>query len=1224
MSRNLVNRHFTEEGVHPYDELDWSTRVSKIINEKGNTVFEQEGVIVPKNWSQMATNVVASKYFRGHIGEDTREYTVGDLIDRVVDTITEWGFKDGYFLDPKEGDIFNRELKSILVNQRACFNSPVWFNVGVHDKPQCSACFILSVDDNMESILDWYKKEGMIFKGGSGAGLNISNIRSKGEKLTVGGTSSGPVSFMRAADASAGVIKSGGACLAPYQMVYTESGPIEVQELAKKESFLTLSYDPPARRFKVKEASAWLAGVKKVVRVITDKGEFDLSEDHPVRLSTGESIQAGNLTPGISLMKCSVQEYRGGYLRVGLQDGMKTKEVIHRLVAKDILGEDLEGVIVHHKNGDKGHNRPENLNIMTQSDHALHHTNELVSKGNHIFQKEGFSHSGELNGMHKSQGFWKDETKVKEFKNKQSEIFMGRGEAREMQKVSGNFKMINVAHRVLNAGFSIDTFEGYIKGRKSVLGPIPSITKVKESIQNRFGSYEGFLKEVNGSNHRVIDIQIIGEMPVYDVEVKCPTQDDKSPTSGHNFVIWPDSNKGGSGIVVFNTRRSAKMVIMNVDHPDIMEFINCKADEEKKAWALIGAGYNPSIDGEAYRSVYFQNANNSVRVNDKFMRAVINEDTWNTREVTTGKISESLRARDIFRYIAEAAHFCGDPGVQFDTIINDWHTCPNTGRINGSNPCSEYLHLDNSACNLASINLLKFLKEDNTFDVKGFKHTVDVMITAQDILVGNSSYPTEEITQNAKDYRELGLGYANLGALLMCLGLPYDSDDGRSYAAMITSLMSGEGYLQSARIAEILGYFKGYEKNKQPMLDVLVKHGDAARGKILYNGEKSISMSLVEESKDVWSDVYDLATSFGVRNSQISVLAPTGTIAFMMDCDTTGVEPDIALVKYKKLVGGGVLKMVNNSVHRALKFLGYTDYDIKGILGYINDRGTIEGAEDLQEVHLPIFDCAFKAENGIRSISSLGHIKMMGAVQPFISGAISKTVNLPETATVEDVETAYRQAWKNGVKAIAIYRDGSKRTQPLNTSESKEGAVKESVVVRATNRHKLPDERPSITHKFDIAGHEGYLTVGLYDNGQPGELFVTMSKEGSTISGLMDSFATAISMSFQYGVPLKVLVDKFSHARFEPSGFTRNPDIPMAKSIIDYIFRWLATKFYDDESKEDVGIIVRKENGEVEDDMNAGKSYQTDAPSCSDCGSITVRNGSCYKCLNCGSSSGCS
>ena len=894
-----VERYFTRAGVHPYDEIEWEQRSASISSEKGNVVFEQSNVEIPKAWSQMATNVVVSKYFRGPLGSPQREHSVRQMIGRVVDTITGWGSKDGYFAAEEDALAFADELTHILVHQKACFNSPVWFNCGIEEKPQCSACFILSVDDTMDSILDWYRKEGVIFKGGSGSGVNLSKIRSSKEQLAGGGTASGPVSFMKAADASAGVIKSGG-----------------------------------------------------------------------------------------------------------------------------------------------------------------------------------------------------------------------------------------------------------------------------------------------------------------------------------------------------KTRRAAKMVVLNIDHPDIEEFIKCKVEEEKKAWALIGAGYDSSLDGPAYGSVFFQNANNSVRVSDEFMQAVQQDREWKTRYVRSGEVCETFKARDMLRMIAESTYFCGDPGMQYDSTINDWHTCSNTARINASNPCSEYMHLDNSACNLASLNLLKYLREDGVFDAESFRRAVDIIILAQDILVDNSSYPTAEITANAHAFRELGLGYANLGALLMSLGLPYDSDAGRGYAAAVTALMSGEGYLQSSRIAAATGAFAGFDVNRQPMLRVLNKH----RSHAYKISPSHVPLDLLTAAREAWDQACAEGEEYGVKNSQISVLAPTGTIAFMMDCDTTGVEPDIALIKYKKLVGGGLFTIVNNTVPRALKRLGYDVKQIQEIMEYIEEQKTIEGAPHIRDEDLAVFDCAFKPQNGSRTIHYMGHVKMMGAVQPFISGAISKTINMPTDVTVDEIMHAYIESWQLGLKAVAIYRDGSKRTQPLNTSKDKEEKL--SVVeARETRplRRRLPDERKSITHKFDIAGHEGYIIAGMYEDGQPGEIFITMSKEGSTISGLMDSFATAISIALQYGVPLRGLVDKFSHMRFEPSGFTKNPDIPMAKSIMDYIFRWLASKFLDGDAQQEIGI-VRQESDEsaapkkvlslaaqtprggapISAISSVTSLYQEDAPPCPDCGAIMIRSGACYKCMNCGAVSGCS
>ncbi|HEX9399539.1 MAG TPA: vitamin B12-dependent ribonucleotide reductase, partial [Anaeromyxobacter sp.] len=685
------------------------------------------------------------------------------------------------------------------------------------------------------------------------------------------------------------------------------------------------------------------------------------------------------------------------------------------------------------------------------------------------------------------------------------------------------------------------------------------------------------------------------------------------------------------------TRRAAKMVILDADHPDVSEFVTCKADEERKAWALIDAGYDGgfNVKGGAYDSVFFQNANHSIRVTDAFMRAVVEDREWALTSRVDGKAIETVRARDLMQKVTQAAWLCGDPGMQFDTTINSWHTCPGSDRINASNPCSEYMFLDDTACNLASLNLMHFRSIGGGFDVDSFKRAVDLTILAQEILVSNAKYPTAPIGKNSEEYRPLGLGFANLGALLMASGLPYDSDGGRASAAAISALMTGEAYAMSARIAERMGPFAGYERNREPFLGVVRKHAQH----VDRIDPTLVGSDLLAAARDAWADALRTGGASGYRNAQVTVLAPTGTIGFMMDCDTTGIEPDIALVKYKKLVGGGVLKIVNNTVPLALQRLGYSAESISSVLQFIDEMETIEGAPGLDAEDLPVFDCAFKPHNGTRSIHYMGHIRMMGAVQPFLSGAISKTVNMPPTATPQDIETAYLEAWKLGLKAIAVYRDGCKRSQPLNTKRDDAKGGKDELRLA---RRRLPDERRSITHKFSIGGHEGYMTVGMYDDGTPGELFVTMAKEGSVVSGLMDNFATMISMSLQYGVPLKVLADKFSHTRFEPSGFTGNPEIPIAKSITDYIFRWLALKFLPAEDGAQTQpylpgvepappkraaqktIEARSVAATEPARTNGTVEKQTDAPPCPTCGSITVRNGACYKCLNCGSTTGCS
>jgi len=1075
----IFTRRFSTEGVSPYDEVKWEKRDAVLTDFKGNTIFEQKDVEVPTEWSMTATNIVASKYLHGHLGTPQRETGVRQLVSRVSETIRDWGMTGGYFATEEDATIFHDELVHMLLNQKVAFNSPVWFNVGCdrlepqadgqswhwdprtggilfegtgYHNPQCSACFINSVEDSLDSILTLAKTEGMLFKWGSGTGTNLSTIRGSMEVLSGGGQASGPLSFMRGFDAFAGVIKSGG-----------------------------------------------------------------------------------------------------------------------------------------------------------------------------------------------------------------------------------------------------------------------------------------------------------------------------------------------------KTRRAAKMVILNVDHPDIMDFIDCKAKEEAKAFALIREGYDGSgPDSEAYSSIFFQNANNSVRVSDEFMRAWERDGEFSTLAVKDGSPVKTYKAREIMQKIAEATWACGDPGMQFDTTINRWHTSKNTARINASNPCSEYMFLDNSACNLASFNLMKYMLPNGGIDIQAYRHSISVMLTAMEILVDNSGYPTEAIAKNSHDYRPLGLGYANLGALLMACGLPYDSAAGRDLAATLTAILTGQAYLQSSIIAANCkpiasatpltasiehqgGACPGFYVNREPFLDVIRMHRAEVNeiGRSRQSGEPFAVPqldALIDASRECWDMALLYGERYGFRNSQTTVLAPTGTIGFMMDCDTTGIEPDLALVKFKKLVGGGMIKIVNNTVPSALSRLGYTDDQVNAIVSYIDATGTIEGAPGVKPEHLSVFDCSFKPSKGTRSIHYMGHIKMMAATQPFLSGAISKTVNLPHEATVEDVAEAYAESWRQGIKAVAIYRDGSKGTQPLNVSadakrepsaldvvgnrvltgmgsgapatlddlKALQAKASEKIEITAQQaadaalafrkafdeiakaaaipmltatpvpaaseqkqdlsgppravRHRLPEERASITHKFGIGGHEGYITVGLYPSGQPGEIFIKMAKEGSTVSGMMDAFATSVSLALQHGVPLKILCEKFAHTRFEPSGWTGNEQIGYAKSLMDYIFRWLNLRFLsgtqltlfaglapqpvqlpaapptlnpeadaEDESGVPQGQLkklaeeVARRLGQVRTHAAAPVAEQTslpnmpeanndpesrgifhaadamrdmydmgDAPSCSTCGAIMVRNGSCYRCMSCGSTSGCS
>jgi ribonucleoside-diphosphate reductase alpha chain len=886
-----VKRYFTIPGRDPFDEIEWELRTAFIPGKDG-PVFEQKDVEFPKFWSQTATNIVAQKYFRGRMSSPERESSVKQMIGRVVDTIGGWGREGGYFDDDDQAETFEAELKAILVNQLASFNSPVWFNVGFEERPQSSACFILSIDDSMDSILDWIRREGVIFRGGSGSGVNLSPLRSSKEQLSKGGYASGPVSFMRGADASAGTIKSGG-----------------------------------------------------------------------------------------------------------------------------------------------------------------------------------------------------------------------------------------------------------------------------------------------------------------------------------------------------KTRRAAKMVVLDVDHPDVEEFIWCKAHEEEKARVLEAAGYDMSLDSPDWASIQYQNANNSIRVSDAFMEAVEASDDWNLTARTDGSVIQTVPARELLHQAAEAAWRCADPGVQYDTTINSWHTLPNTGRINASNPCSEYMSIDDSACNLASINLMKFRREDGDLDVEAFEHTVDTVFLAQEIVVGYSSYPTPEIGQNAKAYRQLGLGYANLGALLMSRGLPYDSDEGRAFAAAVTALMTGRAYRKSAEIAGRMGPFAGYQPNAGAMIGVIAKHR-AAVGNIEH--ASSVPDDLLTAARKSWDDALDLGEVSGYRNAQATVLAPTGTISFMMDCDTTGVEPDFSLVKMKKLVGGGDLTIVNKTVPMALDRMGYAPEERDQVVAFIDDRNTVVGAPYLKTEHYPVFDCAI----GERAIHHMGHVKMMGAVQPFISGAISKTVNLPEETTVDEVSQLLIDSWKLGVKAIAIYRDNCKVAQPL----SKKSETAAPAPVQKEDRRRLPDDRTEIGRKFRVGDYEGYIHVGLYDDGTPGDIFVDIAKEGTTLAGLMNSFMISVSLGLQYGVPLEVYVSKFAHMRFEPSGLTNDPDIRAAKSLVDYIFRWMGKKFLDTDTQQELGILspeVRKRLAEAHDILENGGSEAEAAPAsppgqtalfnafedaveCAKCGGRMVRTGSCYTCRDCGQNTGCS
>jgi ribonucleoside-diphosphate reductase alpha chain len=1189
-------------------------------------------------------------------------------------------------------------------------------------------------------------------------GSNFSALRGEGEPLSGGGKSSGLMSFLKIGDRAAGAIKSGGTCLAPHTLVYTARGPVPVKELAESgDDFVVLSYDPPAGRYKAKTARAWYAGRKRVVRISTDKGWFDLTFDHPVRLSNHRVCRPEDLRAGMSLFACAVDRQHG-HLRVHLRDGMKGKQFFHRLVAHDIMGINLEGLIVHHRDDNRDNNEPSNLEVMTQAEHAALHGRTLAAQGVHVFQTGRFPHAGEENGMSRTSPFWDDAEKVATYRERQSADLRARGSAREMQREAARQKMLNTAFNLLNAGYAIDTFEQYVAARKEHIGRIASITGLRRKIDAQFGGYEAFLREVAANNHKVLWVETVGEMDVYDVEVDCPTPDDKSPDSGHNFVIWPGPKRTGSGIVVFNTRRAAKMVILDLDHPDIEEFVNWKVVEEQKVAALVtgskllnkhlnavmkachgGAkpadrfepAHNPDLakavadaraalvpvnyierviqlarqgftslhveeydtdwNSKAYYTVSGQNSNNSVRVTNGFMDAVQKDGPWPLywrtelekarKEGRDPKPRKTLRARDLWEQIAYAAWSCADPGLQYDTTINEWHTCPADGRINASNPCSEYMFLDDTACNLASLNLLKFYDADSgRFDVDSYRHACRLWTLILEISVYMAQFPSVPVARKSFDFRTLGLGYANLGALLMVQGIPYDSSEGRAWCGALTALMHAAAYATSAEIAAEEGPFPRYDANRDAMLRVVRNHRraayDAPRDE--YEGltippvgieSRHCPDYLLDAARRECDRMLELGEKHGYRNAQVTVIAPTGTIALVMDCDTTGVEPDFALVKFKKLAGGGYFKIINASVPAALKRLGYTakqvdeivrycrgaatlqgcphinpaslrakgftdaalarieaqlpgvfelpfafnrwalgddflrdklaltqeqidapGFDLLTALGFTREQVaeandyvcgtmTVEGAPHLRPEHYPVFDCANKCgKTGQRFLPVESHIRMMAAAQPFISGAISKTINMPHSATVEDVKQAYHLSWQLCLKANALYRDGSKLSQPLNTvadapdlaaaeaappPQAEPLKLAEKVVYRyIAHRRRLPDRRAGYTQKARVGNHKIYLRTGEYEDGALGEIFIDMHKEGAAFRSMTNCFAIAISLGLQHGVPLEEFVDAFLFTRFEPNGIVQGNDhIKMTTSIIDYIFRELAITY---------------------------------------------------------------
>ena len=1640
-----VRRYYTVPGIHPFEKIEWERRVARLTDVSGKVIFEQADVEVPTFWSQTAANIVAQKYFHGALDTPQREQSVKQLIDRVARTIAEWGRQDGYFSSDEDAESFYAELAHLLAMQKASFNSPVWFNVGVQNgaRPQCSACFINSVDDTMESILDLAKTEGILFKYGSGTGTNLSPLRSSKERLSGGGKPSGPVSFMKGYDAFAGVIK----CLTPDTYIYTTTGMIRMGEFIS--ASLPEGFHPDdqvilaTEQGKQRISHVYVSPESDIWRVTLGMTGLELkgTAEHPI-LTMNQECQLVWKTLG--------QIKQGDYVAVARHidcwaENMPTFEAFSpelvvtrkQLTYPTRMTQELarllgymvsEGCMDEHRvrfvNADKEmfddflscFSRVFGVDVSEKFSTRINPKTGVVT---YLFQAEWKGAAQFFKYVGLTCDYSNRKIVPQSILRSPKEIaveflrayFEGDGHVsrliycasaseellRQIQQMLLNFGIISVLRRKRIGGvmyfyLNMQGAEakaymeriGFVSRKKQQALHLPEkrntnidvVPYLVEALRNRSQSCNGYYACSDGRTRkipfgffnrtrqhisyarleetadvipaiRLLDEQLAetiewvmkqkffwDRVAAKELAGRSKTYDVTVPET-HSFIA--------NGIVCHNsggkTRRAAKMVILNMDHPDIEEYITCKATEEKKAHALIDMGYNPDI---AYESVFFQNANNSVRVTDAFMQAALEKKTWQTKAITTGEIMGEFQAKTLLQKIAESTHLCGDPGMQYDTTINAWHTCPNSGRIDASNPCvtgdtfigvadgrnavtirqlaeegksvpvycyshdekrlvirtavhprltrrnapivkvtlddgsfirttpdhqfmlkngtysqakdltpdtrlmpfhsfidtnergkhyraiwrnngykrrqyrmiwefwhgeipccskecgylqagkasslrqkgkpschqgkisftqrmkevsntpeqkekramagrqkavklvqriadflsehrieptienwektaaafreatgsfhyihsekaaqlmggwanveklvlrqnhrvvsvvedgfddvynltvedchnyavmtkmtgedmntadfsgivikncAEYLFVNNSACNLSSLNVMHFRSSDGEFDAESFTHAVDIMIIAQDIIVDNSSYPTRQIEENSHLFRPLGLGYTNLGALLMARGLPYDSDAGRAYAAAITAILCGQAYKTSAMLARARGAFDAHAQNAAPMLNVIRKHGEAVNN----IDAALVPPELIATAQAVWRDALESGQQAGFRNAQVTVLAPTGTISFMMDCDTTGIEPELALIKYKHLAGGGSLKMINGTVPEALARLGYADEEQQAILAHLEQRDTIENAPFLKRADLSVFDCAFPPKNGQRVIHYMGHLKMMAAVQPFISGGISKTVNVPHSATVEEIMDAYVTAWKLGLKAVAIYRDGSKRMQPLTTSTTQGKPKPETIVEFKPVRRRLPDEREAMTKKFSVAGHKGYVTVGMYEDGAPGELFIVMSKEGSTISGLMDGFATAISLALQYGVPLHVLVNKFAHMRFEPAGFTGDKDIPIAKSILDYIFRWLALKFLTQADRpnvlSDAPTLTQNGHAEAAQEWQAQTSSrvaeaeqrvfqeQADAPPCSVCGAIMVRSGTCYKCLNCGTTSGCS
>jgi ribonucleoside-diphosphate reductase alpha chain len=1320
-----VRRLFTIPGRDPFAEIEWELR-DAFIPGKDKPAFDQKDVEFPKFWSQTATNIVSQKYFRGRLGSPERETSVKQMIGRVVTTIGRWGRDGGYFADEEEALAFEDELKAILVNQLAAFNSPVWFNVGFEPTPQASACFILSIDDTMESILDWIRREGIIFRGGSGSGVNLSLLRSSKEQLSKGGYASGPVSFMRGADASAGTIKSGGKCFKAGTLVATPGGWKPIEQLRIGEDVLTHKGARPVADFMSN-------GRKQCYRLRTVEGyEVEVTEGHKfaywndieggfdvkpiedfapgdalyallapseggtsIPLFTPEVTDPANATTTAEMQLPAELDERFAYV-IGLAYGdgeLRTtypyrlrvafcKDEAGRISAerfrqysRDLFGE--EPLLLGDESGHQqlGFTRKRLIEFLAANGIAKGKCDELG------FPKMLFQAKPEVraafvagvidaDGTYARRGGWSISSIDRVFLAEMQRLLLTLGVPSKI-KLSraqrGSWRALYRLHIVghtfverlvaliarhsAKVEASYEPSGGADKGwgyKPSLYGPLTSRVQAHGGyrvVERSVGMNEtsGYRAVATLTAHPDAAVAEYADELSTCVQLTLESVAPTELAETYDIEVEDVHLLSANGIYCSNTRRAAKMVVLDVDHPDIDEFIWCKASEEEKARVLEAAGYDMSLDSSNWASIQYQNANNSVRVTDSFMEAVESDAEWNLTARTDGAVVEAVKARKLMHDMAEAAWRCADPGVQYDTTINSWHTLPNTSRINASNPCSEYMSIDDSACNLASLNLMKFRREDGEFDIEAFEHAVDTVFLAQEILVGFSSYPTPEIEQNAKDYRQLGLGYTNLGALLMARGLPYDSDEGRAYSAAVTALMTGRAYRKSAEIAKRMGPFAGYQRNAAAMIGVIAKHR-AAVGNI--ENSDSFPSELLSACRRAWDEALDAGEVNGYRNAQATVLAPTGTISFLMDSDTTGVEPDFSLVKSKKLVGGGELTMVNKTVPMALEKLGYSPDEASEIEAYVDEKNTVVGAPYVKTEHYPVFDCAI----GERAIHYMGHVKMMGAVQPFISGAISKTVNMPEQVSVDDVAQLLMDSWKLGVKAIAIYRDNCKVAQPLS-GKTEKGAttlIAPATVaaggVAAPRRRRLPEDRTEVGRKFRVGDYEGYIHVGLFEDGTPGDIFVDIAKEGTTLAGLMNSFMISVSLGLQYGVPLEVYVSKFSHMRFEPSGLTNDEDIRVAKSIVDYIFRWMGKKFLTVDQQEEAGILTPEikarlaaafANGGNAPGVNAPEEAATpgqtalfnqwdDAQECARCGGRMIRTGSCYTCRDCGTNTGCS